>query len=97
MAEATNFLEANAVLVGSPEDRAAGTVGDLHIHRHRDLDGNHHVISKWRLSDAELLEIQKTGCVWLRSWGVTHPPIYVTGTSPFEAEPQGHSPEQRDA
>lgn len=86
MAEAIAFPEANGVLVGSPEDRAAGTVFDLHIHRHRDLDGNHHVISKWRLTDVEIQEVGRTGCVYLRSWGVTHPPIYVQATSPFEAE-----------
>lgn len=85
MAEPTTFPEANAVLVGSPEDRAAGTVLDLPIHRYKDLDGAHHVISCWALSAEELAEIARTGRVWLYSWGVTHPPISVHGQTPFQA------------
>lgn len=83
MAEPVHFPEANAVLVGSPEDKAAGTVLDLPIHRHRDLDNNPHVISCWSLTDEERAEVARTGRVWLRSWGVTHPPICVQGMTPF--------------
>lgn len=78
-----DFPEANGVLVGSPEDRAAGTVVDLPIHRHTDLDGNPHVISKWQLSPDELAEVMRTGVVWLHAWGTTHQPIAVSGASPF--------------
>lgn len=88
MAIPVSFAESNAVLVGSPEDRAAGTVLDLPIHRHQDLDGNHHVISCWKLTPAEAAEIARTGRVWLRSWGVTHPPICVQGETPFTT-PEG--------
>lgn len=87
MATPTRFPESNAVLVGSPEDKAAGTVLDLPIHRYRDLDGGHHVISKWRLDPAERAEVERTGDVWLHSWGVTHPPISVGGISPFTTPP----------
>lgn len=83
MAEPCTFPESNAVLVGSPEDRAAGTVLDLPIHRYRDLDGAWHVISCWEISDAEREEILRTGRVWLHSWGVTHPPISIGGQTPF--------------
>jgi hypothetical protein len=86
MAQPTAFPEANALLVGSPEDRAAGTVVDLPIHRHRDLDGSHHVISCWVLTPDEAAEVAFSGVVWLRSWGVTHPPILVTGHTPFGPE-----------
>lgn len=86
MAEPIHFSEANAVLVGSPEDRAAGTVLDLPIHRLRDLDGAHHVISCWQLSPKEAAEVAATGRIWLRSWGVTHPPISVAGETPFATE-----------
>jgi len=84
MADPVAFPEANAVLVGTPEDKAAGTVLDLPIHRHRDLDNNPHVISCWQLTNEEWAEVARTGRVWLRSWGATHPPICVQGTTPFE-------------
>lgn len=83
MSEPVTFAEANAVLVGSPEDRAAGTVLDLPIHRYQDLDRNWHVISCWTFTPAELAEIAATGRAWLHSWGVTHPPVSIGGTSPF--------------
>jgi hypothetical protein len=86
MAEPIDFPEANATLVGSPEDRAAGTVLDLPIHRYVDLDGAPHVISKWRLTEAELAEVVRTGGdLWLHSWGVTHPPVSVGGVAPFRS------------
>lgn len=78
-----DFPEANGLLVGSPEDRAAGTVVDLPVHHYNDLDGNPHVISKWQLSPDELAEVMRTGVVWLHAWGTTHPPIAMSGTSPF--------------
>lgn len=89
MARGVDFPEANVTLVGSPEDRSAGTVYDLRIHRYRDLDGNPHVISRWRLSPEELLEVRKTGVIWLHSWGETHPPISVDGLDPFRKEKNG--------
>lgn len=85
MASPCAFPESNAVLVGTPEDRAAGTVGDLPIHRYRDLDGAPHVISCWELTVEEWAEVSRTGRIWLHSWGVTHPPISVGGQTPFAA------------
>lgn len=86
MANPFTFPESNAVLTGTPEDRAAGTVLDFPIHRYRDLDNNPHVISCWELTVEEWAEVSRTGKVWLHSWGVTHPPIAVVGQTPF-AEP----------
>ena len=83
MAAPIHFPEANAVLVGSPEDKAAGIVLDLPTHRYQDLDGNRHVISCWRFTPEELAEIARTGCAWLHSWGHTHPPVSIGGTTPF--------------
>jgi hypothetical protein len=45
------------------------------------------VISKWQLDPAERAEVDRTGQVWLHSWGVTHPPISVGGLSPFASDP----------
>jgi hypothetical protein len=83
MAVGVDFPESNLNLVGTPEDRAAGTVYDLHAHRYQDLDGNWHVITKWRFSPEELEEVRRTGAVWLTCWGKTQPPILVMGNYPF--------------
>ena len=86
MAVGEPFPQANVVLrAPTPEDAAAGTVYDLHVHRYRDLDGQPHVLSKWRLNDQELAEVVRTGCVWFSCWGVTHPPMWISGTDPFTA------------
>lgn len=86
MARPVAFPQANGVLVGSPEDRAAGTVLDLPVHRHKDLDGVPQVMSCWELEPAEVAEIARTGRVWFNAWGVTHPPIWISGVSPFRGE-----------
>jgi hypothetical protein len=84
MAKPVDFPQSNLTLVGSPEDKAAGIVVDLPVHRYQDLDGNWHVISKWKLTPDEEAEVMLTGCVWLHSWGHTHPPIAVDGTDPWK-------------
>jgi hypothetical protein len=78
------FPESNLTLgAPTPEDAAAGTVYGLPVHRYRDLDGNPQVLSKWQLSEDELAEVAKTGVVWFNCWGLTHPPIWISGHDPF--------------
>lgn len=90
MAVGIEFPQANLVLrAPTPEDAAAGTVYDLHVHRYRDLDGQPHVLSKWQLTPEELEEVQRTGVVWFSCWGHTHPPMWITGEDPFHAGGQG--------
>jgi len=84
MAVGVPFPEANLVLAPpTPEDAAAGTVYGLQVHRWRDLDGQAHVLSKWKLTPGELAEIARTGVVWFHCWGRTHPPIAISGHDPF--------------
>ena len=85
MAKGVPFAEANTVLrAPTPEDAAAGTVCDLHVHRYRDLDGQPNVISKWQLTPDELEEVIRTGgVVWFGCWGQTHPPMWISGNRPF--------------
>lgn len=84
MARGIPFDEANTVLrAPTPEDAAAGTVYDLHVHRYRDLDGQPNVLSKWQLSDEELDEVNRTGVVWFNCWGETHPPMWISGSNPY--------------
>lgn len=94
MATGIPFPEANTVLrAPTPEDAAAGTVYDLHIHRYRDLDGQSNVISKWQFAPAELADIVASGgAFWFNCWGETHPPIWITGHSPFVRAGQGDAP-----
>jgi len=94
MAIGEEFPEANLMLgPPTPEDGAAGTVYALPVHRYRDLDGNPHVISRWRLSREELEEVLRTGVVWFHCWGQTHPPISISGHTPFVAAPsEQHRP-----
>ncbi|PCG09884.1 hypothetical protein COA17_07405 [Sphingomonas ginsenosidimutans] len=89
MADGIPFPEANLVLrAPTPEDAAAGTVCDLHVHRYRDLDGNPQVLSKWQLSAEELAEVVRTGgTIWFNCWGGTHPPIWISGADPFVRAP----------
>jgi hypothetical protein len=90
MAKGVEFQEANLVLrAPTPEDAAAGTVYDLHVHRYRDLDGQPNVLSKWELSAEELEEVKRTGVVWFNCWGMTHPPMWISGHDPFvRAQPE---------
>ena len=84
MATGVPFEQANVVLrAPTPEDAAAGTVYDLHVHQYRGLDGQLNVLSKWKLTPEEIAEVQRTGCVWFSCWGPTHPPVWISGHDPF--------------
>lgn len=85
MAKGIPFPEANLVLrAPTPEDAAAGTVYDLHVHRYRDLDGNPNCISKWQFDADELAQVIAAGGVfWFHAWGATHPPIHIDARDPF--------------
>lgn len=79
MAEPTPFLEQNMVLKPAAGDE--DHVSDLPAH----YDDSGIFISSWKLSPEEIAEITRTGVVWLHVWG-RHPPIAVTGFSPFSTE-----------
>lgn len=86
MAVGIPFDEANTILrAPTQEDAAAGTVYDLHVHGYRDLDGQANVLSKWKFTAAELAEIvANDGEFWFGCRGQTHPPMWISGRSPFE-------------
>jgi len=50
------------------------------------------MISCWRLTRAEITEIERTGHVWLHVFGGSHPPVAISGIKPFE-KPSGIMPE----
>jgi hypothetical protein len=41
------------------------------------------IISCWQLSEAEIMEIRKTGKVWLHLYGLAHPPVTIEARNPF--------------
>lgn len=47
------------------------------------------IISAWRLSAEELLEVQKTGVVWLSVYGHQLAPVLVSGTALVNIEEDG--------
>ena len=81
MAFPTSFPESDGYLGAPPgmEDECA----PLSIVRGRDPAGRPVLISCWKFSRAELDEINRTGRVWLGVLGVTMPPAWLLGSSPF--------------
>jgi hypothetical protein len=72
MGQPTAFPEANLVL--GPPQGCEDSVVAMQVRR---LDGN--IVSCWRLTPAEVEEVQRTGVVWLSVWGArTQPPVMVT-------------------
>lgn len=90
MARAVGFNGSNQVFrapPGLPQDECY----DLPVFL--DLDGRQ-IISAWRLTPEELVEVQKTGVVWLSIVGLSMSPVLVSGTAlvtvdgaPAQAEP----------
>lgn len=72
MAKGKPFPEATHVLGAPP-----GSEEDVYALHVRKLDGR--VVSCWKLDPEELLEVLRTGEVWLSLWGHTMVPALVTG------------------
>lgn len=78
--EASSFKEANAIM-GPPPGLTEDEVISLSVWR--GLSGRHKVvISCWKLTQAELEEVNQTGRVWLYLWGESMPPACVMGLTP---------------
>ena len=73
MARPTTFPEQTMTWGESPGDN-----GPLPAYRDEEVS-----ISKWELSAEEIVEILKTGVIWLAVYGV-QPPVYVGAEYPFE-------------
>lgn len=81
----TNFEESNLVL-SKPPDMSHEQCDPLSVWRGEQADGNTVVISCWKLTPEELEEVNKTGRIWLRIWGITMPPVVLEGIKPFKVE-----------
>jgi hypothetical protein len=82
MAVPASFDESNAVL-GKPSDMTHDQCEALSILRVQYEDGTPVVYSCWKLTPAELEEINRTGRVWLGIVGVTMPPAFIAGEKPL--------------
>ena len=79
MAKFADFPESNVLMKGDGDQ-----IGDLKVYT-----DNTQFVSCWELSSDEIQTILETGKVWLYILGDRHPPVYVTGLSPFERPVQG--------
>jgi hypothetical protein len=80
--EACGFEESNTVL-GPPPGVSENECQSLQIHRMQLPDGSYVVVSCHKVTKEELNEINRTGRVWLMVWGITMPPVYLMGVSPW--------------
>lgn len=71
----------NCILKGNSDD-----VIDLPVTRLVYGDGTHAIESCWVLSEEEMNEVQKTGKVYFRCFGDTHPPILLSTKSAIMEE-----------
>lgn len=79
----SGFDESNAIL-NPPAGMTADEVAALSIFTGQSADGLPVVITCWKPTLEELLEISETGRVWLTVLGETMPPVALDGFSPFK-------------
>lgn len=85
--KAIKFPEQNSTL-GAGGNRRTEDLPICRTHQNQPAGGDEIievpvVVSKWKLTEEELKEVNETGCVYLVVIGVTHPPLYLVGESPF--------------
>lgn len=90
MAVASSFDESNSVL-GPPPGMTEDQVYSLSVWQGmvytEGLGEAPTTISCWKLTKEELVEINRTGRIWLGILGPM-PPAWVSGTKPFSTEPK---------
>ncbi len=77
-----SFDESNQVL-SAPKGRE-DEVDALSVFVGEDANGEQICVSCWKLTAAELDEVNRTGRIWLGITGVTMPPAWISGSKPFE-------------
>jgi hypothetical protein len=77
-----SFDETNIVL-SKPDDMESDICSVLSALHTQTNKGMPVLISCWKITAAELVEINKTGRVWLTVCGNQMPPIMVDGLKPF--------------
>lgn len=84
MTPARDFPESNFTF--DPPKGEEENCDRLRVHFFRGVDGNDVIISKWELSQSEIDEVVKTCSVYVGIMGVSQPPMWLTGFSPFASD-----------
>lgn len=82
MAVPCSFDESDEVL-DKPPDMSVDECSPLSILRVSNGSDVPTVISCFKLTAEELIEVNRTGRVWLGVYGFTMPPAYISGVKPF--------------
>lgn len=77
-----SFDESNLVL-SRPESMGADECEALSVLRTQTHSGAPIILSCWKLTTAELAELNRTGRVWLLVYGQTMPPVALTAEKPI--------------
>lgn len=94
MASFVDFPQANDVLRANPEQPESSPgnpIGDLAVFRDPTQ-----LVSCWQLTPAEVLDVMRTGRIYLFVLGQTHPPVHVQGTDPWAPPPGAFEPAESD-
>jgi hypothetical protein len=93
--EESNFLLRAAPSPGDTVDSKTNEVisngiriGDLHVYK-----DNEQTVSCWQLTAEEMLEVVRTGRVYVFVLGDLHPPIYVSATLMQKPEEPAPAPD----
>lgn len=80
--ESTGFKETNHVL-GAGDNPNTDQLPICYA-TNPNIPGMVFMVSKFKLSDADLIKINQTGELWISVMGVKHPPIMPTVDNPFQ-------------
>lgn len=75
------FSQSNRCL--KPPEGAEARCSELDIYVHPDSP---EMLSKWKLSQDEIDNINRTGVIWLWVMGTRHPPVVLTTKDPFDTK-----------
>lgn len=85
MAVPVSFEKANFRLLPPPGNE--DSVGEMPVHQGTDFIEGVGMIptltSCWELTGEELSEVLRTGKIYLKCWGVSHPPVGISGIDPI--------------
>ncbi len=81
----SSFDESNQVL-NPPAGMSVDDCTPLSVCQATQHDGTPIVVSCWKITAEELVEIQRTGRVWLIVLGYTMPPVILSGHTPFGSD-----------
>lgn len=91
--EPTNFDESNGVL-DKPRELTYDDCDPLSVLHTVTETGFPVIVSCWKPTKEELLQIVKTGRVWLMVFGEGMPPVALYGIKPIRTNPEDLDPQR---